>query len=148
MTVRKPDAGQAFQAASFLLCVYLALRLTSGLQGTEFSEGWLTGPLLSMADSAIILFALALILTLLSPRIAAAIGIVSSLLCLPLYCFVIAPVPFAHTFAPGHELSVQPAPGFHWQTLTVTALFSVGVALCFCIRRLANNIRKPIADRA
>jgi len=51
--VRKPDAGQAFQAASFLLCVSLALKLTSGLDGTEFSEGgsqgrcsqWRTMPL-------------------------------------------------------------------------------------------------------
>lgn len=147
MTVRKPDAGQAFQAASFLLCVYLALKLTGGL-GTEFSGGWLTWPLLSMADIAIVLFLVALVLTFVTPRIAAAIGIVSSLLCLPLYCFFIAPLPFAHAFARGHEFSVQPSPGFHWQTQTVTALFSVAVALGSCIRRLATNIRGPIADRA
>ena len=36
-TVTKPDAGQAFQAASFLLCVSLALKLTNGVAGTEFS---------------------------------------------------------------------------------------------------------------
>ena len=58
--MRKPDAGQAFQAGSFLLCVYLALQLTRGLDGTEFSGGWLTGPVLSMADSGTLLFILAI----------------------------------------------------------------------------------------
>jgi hypothetical protein len=148
LTVRKPDAGQAFQAASFLLCVSLALKLTSGLDGTEFSGGWLTGPLLSMADDAIILFILALVLTFLFPRIAAGFGIASALLCSPLYCFFIAPVPFAQVFARGHEFKVQQTPGLHWRTWPVTALLSVAIALYFCIRRLATNVRTPIAERA
>jgi hypothetical protein len=37
-TLKKPNAGQAFQAGSFLLCVILALQVTNGLDGTEFSE--------------------------------------------------------------------------------------------------------------
>lgn len=143
----RPDAGQAFQAASFLLCVSLALKLTSGLEG-EFSGGWLTGPLLSMADNAFILFVLGLILTFFFPRIAAAIGILASLLCLPLYCFFIAPVPFAQVFARGHEFSIQPAPGFHWHTWPVTAFLSAVIALYSCIRRLATTVRTPVAGRA
>jgi len=146
--VTKPNAGQAFQAASFLLCVSLALKLTNGLEGTEFSGGWLTGPLLAMAELAIILFVLALVLTFFFPRIAAAMGIVSALLCLPLYGFLLAPVPFARVFARGHEFSMQPEPGFHWHGWPVTALLSVAVALYFSIRRLATQVPMPIADRA
>jgi hypothetical protein len=50
LCVRKPDIQQVFQAGGCLLCVFLALRNTDGLEGTEFSGGWLTGPLLSMED--------------------------------------------------------------------------------------------------
>jgi len=33
--------------------VAVALRNTNGLEGTEFTGGWLTGPLLSMIDPAL-----------------------------------------------------------------------------------------------
>lgn len=148
MTVRKPDAVQAFQAGSFLLCVSLALKLTSGLGGTEFSGGWLTGPLFSMADNAIILFMLALVLTFLFPRVAAAIGLVSSLLCAPLCCFFIAPIPFAQVFARGHEFKVQPTPGFHWHTWPVVTLFAVALTCYLCIRRLAASGQMPTPRQA
>jgi len=110
LTLTKPDAGQAFQAGSFLLCVYLAIQLTRGLDGTEFSGGWLTGPLLSIADIGAVFFIIGLALTFFVPRIAALLGLASSLLCVPLCCFFIAPVPFAQVFARGHEFKVYPAP--------------------------------------
>lgn len=146
--MKKPDIGQAFQAGSFLFCAFLALRITSGLDGTEFSGGWLTGPLLSMADIGTVLFILALVLTFLFPRVAAAIGLASALLCLPLYCFFIAPVPFAQVFARGHEFSVQPAPGLHWHTWPVTALLGLAAAFYVCIRRFAAGGRMRTPQRA
>jgi len=54
--VKKPNIQQVCQAGSFLLCAFLALQITSGLEGTEFSGGWLTGPLLSMQDIGAALF--------------------------------------------------------------------------------------------
>ena len=143
LNLRKPDAGQAFQAGSFLLCVYLALQLTRGLDGTEFSGGWLTGPLLSMADSGTLLFILAIVLTFVFPRTAAAIGLASSLLCVPLCCFFIAPLPFAHVFARGIEFSSQPTPGFHWRMWPVTSLVAVALASYLCIRRFVMSELKP-----
>lgn len=148
MTLRKPDVGQVFQAGCFLLCTSLALELTRGLDGTEFSGGWLTGPLLSMAVIATVLFILALILTFLFPRIAAAIGVASSLLCLPLYCFLIAPVPFAWVFARRHEFKVQPTPGFHWETWPVIALLASAIAIYVCIRCFAASGRVKTSQRA
>jgi len=141
--LRKLDAGQAFQAGSFLLCVYSALQLTRGLDGTEFSGGRLTGPLLSMADSGTLLFILAIVLTVLFPRVAAAIGLASSLLCVPLCCFFIAPLPFARLFARGIEFSFQPPPGFHWRMWPVTTLVAVALASYLCIRRFVMSGLKP-----
>jgi hypothetical protein len=104
LRLKRPDREQASQAGSFLLSVFLALEITSGLDGTEFSGGWLTGPLLSMEDIGTLLFVLALVLTFLFPRVAAGIGLASSLLCLPLYCFFIAPVPLLRYSLAGTSL--------------------------------------------
>jgi hypothetical protein len=137
--LKKPGIGQALQAGSFLLCAVLALHVTSGLGEPEFGGGWLTGRLLSMADDGSLLFIVALALTFFFERIAAAMGIASSLLCLPLYCFFIAPVPFAQAFARGHEFVPPLTAGFHWHTWPVTALLTICAAIYFCIRTLASR---------
>lgn len=139
LILTKPAAGQVLQAVSFLVCACLALQITSGLDGTEFSGGWLTGPLLSMANSGTVLFVLAFPLTFLFRRIASGIGLVSSLLSAPLCAFLIAPVPFAETFARGHEFKVQPTPGLHWQAWPVATLLAVAFACYLCIRCLATS---------
>ena len=61
--MKKPDIQQVCQAGSCLLCVLLDLRITSGLGESEFSGGWLTGPLLSMDNIGTALFILAIVLT-------------------------------------------------------------------------------------
>ena len=141
MILNKPDTAQAIQVGNFLICVFLALQITSGLDGTEFGGGWFTGPLLSMADLGIVLFILAAVLTFLFPRVGAAIVLASSLLCLPLYCFFIAPAPFAQLFVRGHEFKVQPVPGFQWHSWPAINLLAVVIAVYVCIRRLAFNAR-------
>ncbi len=142
----KPYPGQAFQAGGFLLCIILALRITERLDGTEFSGGWLTGLLLSMAALGTVLFILGLVLTFLFPRVAALLGLASSLLCLPLYCFFIAPVPFNRIFGRGHEFKVQPAPGFHWHAWPVTALLASVVVVYVCVRRLVRTRPSEISQ--
>ena len=141
--MKRPDARQVAQAGSFLLCVCLTLQLTWGLDSTEFSGGWLTGPLLSMADNGILLFIIAIVLTFLFPRIAAAIGLVSSLLCVPLCAFSIAPAPFAQIFARGHEFKVRPELGLHWRTWPVVTLLAVTLACYLCVRRFVVGNRMP-----
>ncbi len=119
-----------------MLCVFLALQVTDGLDGTEFSGGWLTGPLLSMADVGMILFLVAIVTTFLFPRIAAGLGLVSSLFGLPLYCFFVSPLLFASVFARGHEFKVQPVAGFHWHLWPVSAILAVAIASYICIGRI------------
>src|ERR1700730_7122881 len=86
------------QAAICLLCIILVWNYRSDLEGTEFSGGWLTGPLLDMKYVGSFMFILALLLTLPYRRIAAAIATVASLLCLPLYLYFTAPGPFLWAF--------------------------------------------------
>jgi hypothetical protein len=147
LIVKRPDIQQVYQASSCVLCVFLALKDTDGLEGTEFSGGWLTGPLLSMADIGTLLFVLAVVATFVFPRVAAAIGLASSLLCLPLYLFDIAPVPFAQVFARGHEFKGYVAPGFHWHTWPVAGLLALALTVYLCTRRIAATSRKDIRSK-
>ena len=139
--MKKLDILQAFQAGSFLICASLAWQVSSGYEGTEFSGGWLTGPLLSMEEVAIPLFIVAIVLTFVFPRVAAAIGLSASVLCLQLYSFFIAPLPFAGIFARGHEFIAPPTPGFHWETWPVIALAANAIAIYACIRSFV--VRTP-----
>lgn len=148
LSLKKPDVAQICQADAFLLCVLLELRITSGFGGTEFSGGWLTGPLLSMADFATVLFIVALILTFVVPRVAAITGVISSLLCLPLYLFFTAPSPFARIFAAGHEFKVQPNTGLHWHAWPVTGVVVVAGTVYICIRQVAGTARRQIQQPA
>jgi hypothetical protein len=143
--VQKPDIQQVYQAGSFLLCIILAMQIESGLEG-EFRGGWLTGPLLSMEDIGTALFMVALAMTFVFPRVAAAIGCASSVLCLPLYVFLIAPVPFAAIFASGHQFKVRQTSGIHWHRWPVTGLLVLAVTFYVCIRRVVA-IRKQISQR-
>ena len=101
-----------------------------------------------MEDTGTAPFIVSFVLTFGFPRVAAAIGLASSMLCLPLYLFFIAPVPFAQVFARGHEFKDQPTPGFHWHMWPVIGLLALAVTLYSCIRRAADTSRKQIPHRA
>jgi hypothetical protein len=94
------------------LCVLLALQITGGHDGAEFSGVWLTGPLLSMEDIGSSLFIIAVVPTFVFPRVAAVIGLASSVFCLPLYLCLVAPVPFAQIFARGTSSRSNQLRGF------------------------------------
>jgi hypothetical protein len=144
--MKKPGKQQVILAVSCLVSVAVALRNTSGLEGTEFSGGWLTGPLLSMTDVGSVLFVLALIVTFVYPRIAGAIGLVSSLLCLPLYLYFIAPVPFNRIFGFGHEFKVQPSGGLHWDRWVMAGVLTLAVTIFVCLRGFAVTSRAQIPE--
>ena len=139
--MKKPGRQQLGLALSCLVCVIVALRNTNGLEGTEFSGGWLTGPLLSMTDIGTVLFVLALIVTFLYPRIAGAIVLASSLLCLPLYLYFIVPVPFNKIFGFGHQFKVQPSGGFHWDRWAIAGVLTLAVTIYISLRGFAVTSR-------
>ena len=73
------------QAGSCLIGLVVAWKYSLALEGTEFSGGRITGPLLTVHFIGSALFILALVLTFIRLRIAAAGAFVASLLCLPVY---------------------------------------------------------------
>ena len=82
------------QAAACLICAIPAWRYSIVLEGTEFSGGTVTGPLLSFEGAAAELFVLGLVLAFLYRRIAAVVTVAACVLCLPVYLQFIAPGPF------------------------------------------------------
>jgi hypothetical protein len=143
MRLRKPDTQQFAQAASCIVCFFVTLQVTDGLEGTEFGGGWLTGPLLTFADIGTLLFLLALVATFVFPRIAAATGLAASLLSSPLYLYFLAPAAFSRIFAPSHQNKIEPTPGLRWGRWTVTGLLMLLMTAYLCICRIA---RKRNAD--
>ena len=134
--MKKPSKQQFWLALSCLVSIIVAFCATYDLEG-GFIGGWLTGPLFQWNDAGTMLFALAFVVTFLYPRIASAIAIVSSTLCLSLYLYLVAPVPFSAIFASGHPFKVQPTGGFHWDTWAITGIFTVAVAVYVCLRGFA-----------
>lgn len=130
------------QVASCLVCVVVAQQNSFGVGGTEFSGGRLTGPILDSLDIGSLLFALALILTFVRPRIAAALAIVASLLCLPLYLYFTAPGPFRRVF--GGEYSVPLQANFVWDRSAILGILAVAVALCICVWNLRTVERQRL----
>ena len=122
------------QAASCLVCVVVAQRNSFALGGTEFSGGHLTGPILDSLEVGSLLFVLALVLTFVRPRIAAALAIVASLISLPLYLYFTAPGPFRRVFR--GEYSVPLQANFVWDRSAIVGVLAVAVAMCICIWNL------------
>jgi hypothetical protein len=145
--MEKPGKQQLWLAVTCLVCVIVALRNTDGLEGTEFSGGWLTGPLLSMTGIGTVLFVVALIVTFMYPRIAGAIGLASSLLCLPLYLYFIAPVPFNQIFGFGHQFKVQPSGGLHRDGWAIAGVLTLAVTIYISLRGFAVTSRTKLPER-
>lgn len=139
--MKKPTKQQLCLSVSYLVSIIVAWYTTYDLEG-EFSGGWLTGPLLSSSDTGTLLFALAIVVTFLYPRIASAIAIVSSTLCLPLYLYLVAPIPFSRIFGLVHQFSVQPTVGLHWNTLAIAGIPALAIAIYFCLRTFAVTSRR------
>jgi hypothetical protein len=56
---------------------------------SEFNGGRVTGKLFTMAELSSLLFFVALLLTIFFPRVAAAIALAATLLCLPFYLYIL-----------------------------------------------------------
>jgi len=125
-----------------LLCVILVWIYGSGLEGTEFSGGRLTGPLLDMKDLGTLLFIVAATLIFFYRRIAAAIALVASLLCLPLYLHFLAPGPFRWVFR--GEYSVPAPASFAWSNWGIMGAIVLGLTAGVSVHSLA----RPAASRA
>jgi hypothetical protein len=114
------------QVAICLVCAILVWRYGDDLGATEFSGGRVTGPLLDVYDIGSLLFILAIPLTFFFRRTAAAVTVMASLLCLPLYFYFTAPGPFRRLF-PG-EYSVPLESNFAWTGWAIFGILALAIA--------------------
>jgi len=129
------------QVAMCLLCASVVWRYASELEGTEFSGGWLTGPLLDLKDIGFALFVLSLVLTFFFQKIGAAITTLASLLCLPLYLYFMLPGLFGRVF--GGVEKVHLRADFVWNRGTIFGILILVVAVGVGLRGfLATTQRK------
>jgi hypothetical protein len=89
----------------------------------EFSSGRLKGKLFAMADLGSLLFLAALFLAMFSARIAAAIVLTASLLCLPFDLYILRPGPYQRIFKIEYPVPFQrPFVRSNWAALGVLSL--------------------------
>ncbi|MGA2354796.1 MAG: hypothetical protein ABSG02_09875 [Terriglobales bacterium] len=120
------------QAAAYLFCAIMVWNYGSGLAGTEFSGGRITGPLLDLYDIGSLLFIMAVLLTFFLRRIAAGASIVASLLCLPLYLYFVAPGPFRRVV--GGTYSVPLRSDFVWDKWASLEILVLAIAATVGVR--------------
>lgn len=134
-----------------LLCAIVGWVFSDPLGPSEFSGGSVTGPLLSIHDVSGYLFVLAVVLTFFYRRAAAAIGLVATLLAVPLYVYFIAPGPFRAVF--DGEYSVPQVRQVVWNNGAAAGLACLLIAAAMCLRdmdlftRIASRSRENAGCR-
>jgi hypothetical protein len=126
---------EMLQAVSCLLCFILAWAYLDDIGASEFSGGWLTGPLFKMADYGCTLFFLSLFLTFFLRRIAGVTALVASLLCMPFYLYFLAPGPFRRVFKGEYSVPLQTS--FVWNTWAIAGILSLLLAIVVSLPCLA-----------
>ena len=122
------------QCGLCLSCAGLAWSYGRDLGSTEFGGGRITGPLLNIFGIGLVLFLVALVLTLMSLRIGAGVALAASLLCFPLYVYFTAPGPFRAVF-PG-DYSVPLRGNYVWDRWSVAGIVVLAATAFFCVRSL------------
>lgn len=103
--------------------------------GSEFSGGRLTGRVLTMAELGSALFLIALLLTIFFPRVAAALALTASVLCLPFYLYILMPGPYRWIFKGEYSVPLQRP--FVWDNWAVAGMLSLAIAGILSLRNLS-----------
>ena len=115
-----------WQAATCLFCTGVLWIQLDAYGGSEFSGGHVTGRLFTMAELASLLFFVALLLTISFPRVAAAIVLAATLLCLPFYVYILMPGTYRHIFKSEYAVPLQRS--FVWNNWAVVGVLGIVIA--------------------
>jgi hypothetical protein len=135
--MEKLSRQNVWQAITFLACAGVLWIHLGDFGASEFSGGWLTGKILTMADIGVLLFLSALVLTIFVPRVGAIVGLLAIVLCLPFYLYVVMPGPFRRIF--NGEYSVPLQRTFVWNNWAIAGIIALTLAAAFSIRRLSER---------
>ena len=130
--MEKLSKEKVWQAAAYLACVGVLWIRLDAFGASEFSGGRITGKLFTMADLGSLLFLVALLLTIFFPRVAAALALTATLLCLPFYLYVLMPGPYRRIFKGEYSVPLQRP--FVWNTWAVVGVLSLGIAGILSLR--------------
>ena len=92
-----------------VLCAILGWYFAAPLEGTEFSGGSVTGPLLTLHAASGALFILSAAAVARYPRPAVAFGVVAAVLSFPLYVYFVAPGLFRTVFRGEYSVPMNAA---------------------------------------
>ena len=134
-----------WHAVALVACVGVLWVHLDDFGASEFSGGWLTGKLFAMADIGALVFLAALVLAFFLPRVAAIIGLVATLFCLPFYLYIVMPGLYRAIFR--GEYSVQLVRPFVWNSWAIAGIITLIFAVAFSIRRLYNQSPDKSAAR-
>ncbi|HEV2687466.1 MAG TPA: hypothetical protein VGV35_02900, partial [Bryobacteraceae bacterium] len=123
----KSGSRRMWLISSCLVCTALTWRYAAGLEGTEFSGGRISGPLLDMFDGGGVLFFAAAVVSFFYARVGAAIALAATVLQLPLYVYFIAPGPFRAVFR--GEYSVPLRANFEWDRWSVAGILVLAATI-------------------
>ena len=124
--MNKPAKQNYLLGGSCLVSALLQIWFSSPLDGSEFSGGWLTGPILNLSDYGGYLFLLSAVLAFFLLRVSSIMALTSALLCMPLYLYFIAPGVFRKHF-PG-EYSIPIPSVFTWSLPALAGVGSLATA--------------------
>lgn len=130
--MRKFPKEDLWLAIACLACEIVFWLRLDDFGASEFSGGRLTGPLLKMADFGSLLFLPALLLAFFLRRIAATIALAATLLCFPIYSYVLMPGPYRWIFK--GEYSVPLDRPFFWHNWAIVGVFSLICAAVVSLR--------------
>jgi hypothetical protein len=106
---------------------------------SEFNGGRVTGKLFTMAELSSLLFFVALLLTSFFPRVAAAIALAATLLCLPFYLYILIPGPYRQIFKGEYSATLQRP--FVWNNWAVVGVLSLVIAAFLSLQSLYKGRR-------
>src|ERR1700722_3795997 len=112
-----------WHAIGCLACAVMLWIHLNDFAASEFGGGLLTAPLTTMAEISSLLFVMALLLTFFRPQFAAAVALAATILCLPLYLYILIPGLYRWIFR--GEYAVAFSRTFHWDNWAVAGIFSL-----------------------
>jgi hypothetical protein len=135
--MEKDSKQKLRQATACLVCVGVLWIHFDEFGASEFRGGRLTGKLFAMAGISCLLFLMAVLSTILFPRVAAAFALTATLLCLPFYLYMLMPGPYRWIFKGEYSVPLQRP--FVWDNWAVAGVLSLVIAASLSLHNLCKE---------